>query len=137
MKVLNENGRIPIQILLKFVPKSLIDYKASIGSGNGLVPNRRQAIAWTNDDPVHWHIYAALGGNELKIGHQDSSSNNGYQGDISYSASSSFILAFVACSTAHKNHMMETSHARWFSKQNLFYSEYEMIPLYCSLITAW
>ena len=25
----------------------------------------RQAITWTNDDPVHWCIYAALGGDEL------------------------------------------------------------------------
>ena len=24
----------------------------SIGSGNGLAPNRRQAITWTNDDPL-------------------------------------------------------------------------------------
>ena len=54
---LNENGRIQIQIPLKFVPKSLIDNKASIGSGNGLVPNRQQAIAWTNDQPFHRHIY--------------------------------------------------------------------------------
>ena len=29
----------------------------SIGSGNGLTPNRRQAIAWNNGDPVLWHIY--------------------------------------------------------------------------------
>ena len=28
-------------------------------------PNRRQAITWTNDDPVHWRIYAALGRDEL------------------------------------------------------------------------
>ena len=35
---LNENDRIPIQILLKFVPRS------PIGSGNCLVPNRQQAI---------------------------------------------------------------------------------------------
>ena len=27
-----------------------------------LVPNRRQAITWINDDPVHWRIYAALRG---------------------------------------------------------------------------
>ena len=33
----------------------------SIGSGNGLAPYRRQAITLTNDDPVHWRIYAALG----------------------------------------------------------------------------
>ena len=24
--------------------------------------NRRQAIIWTNAAPIHWHIYAALGG---------------------------------------------------------------------------
>ena len=30
-----------------------IDKKVSIGSGNGLAPNRRQAITWTNADPVH------------------------------------------------------------------------------------
>ena len=35
------------------------------GSGNGLAPNRRQAIIWNNYDPVHWRIYAALGGDEL------------------------------------------------------------------------
>ena len=39
---------------------------ASIGSGNGLVPNRRQAITWTSEDPVNWRIYAALGGDELR-----------------------------------------------------------------------
>ena len=35
--------------------------KASIGSGNGLAPNRRQAIIWTNADPVRWRIYATQG----------------------------------------------------------------------------
>ena len=38
----------------------------SIGLENGLAPNRRQAIIWTNDDPIHWRIYAALGGDELR-----------------------------------------------------------------------
>ena len=28
-------------------------------------PNRRQAIIWTNADPIHWRIYAALGIDEL------------------------------------------------------------------------
>ena len=37
----------------------------SIGSGNGLAQIRRQAIIWTNADPVHWRIYAALGGDGL------------------------------------------------------------------------
>ena len=36
--------------------------KVSIGSGNGLAPNRRQTITWINVDPVNWLIYAALGG---------------------------------------------------------------------------
>ena len=34
---------------------------SSIGSDNGLAPIKRQAIICTNADPVHWHIYAALG----------------------------------------------------------------------------
>ena len=42
--------------------------KSSIGSNNGLASNRRQAIIWTNADPVHWRIYAALGGDELMHG---------------------------------------------------------------------
>ena len=28
--------------------------------------NRRQAIIWTNVVPIHWRIYAALGGDELR-----------------------------------------------------------------------
>ena len=37
---------------------------ANIGSGIGLSRNRRQSqsITWTNADPVHWRICAALGG---------------------------------------------------------------------------
>ena len=36
-----------------------------IGSYNGLVPNSREAIIWTNDGPIYWHIYASLGLSEL------------------------------------------------------------------------
>ena len=54
---MNESDRIPIQVSLKFVPRSPIDIK----------PNRRQAITWTNADPVQWCIYAALGGDDLKL----------------------------------------------------------------------
>ena len=39
--------------------------QCSIGLDNGLAPNRRQAIIWTNADPIHWRIYAALGGDEF------------------------------------------------------------------------
>ena len=64
---LNGDDRIPIRISLKFIPKSPIDNKpAFTGSGNGLAPNKRQAITWTNADPIHRRMYAALGGNELK-----------------------------------------------------------------------
>ena len=38
---------------------------ASINPGNGLAPNRRQAITWTNANPVHWRIHATVGGAEL------------------------------------------------------------------------
>ena len=37
----------------------------SIGLHNGLAPNRRQAIIWTNADPIHWCIYTALWEDEL------------------------------------------------------------------------
>ena len=40
----------------------------SIGSGNGLAPNKWEAIVWANDNPVHWRICAALGGGgEFKV----------------------------------------------------------------------
>ena len=39
--------------------------QVSVGSGNGLAPNRRQVIIGTNANPVHWRICAALGGDEI------------------------------------------------------------------------
>ena len=39
--------------------------KGSIGSGNGMAPNRRQAMTWTNTDTVSRCIYVALGEDEL------------------------------------------------------------------------
>ena len=36
-----------------------------IGLDNGLAPNRRQAIIWTNVYLIHWRKYATLGGDEL------------------------------------------------------------------------
>ena len=36
-----------------------------IGSDNGLAPNRRQVIIWTDDGLVYWCIYASLGLNEF------------------------------------------------------------------------
>ena len=47
-----------------FVPKGPINNFSSFDSDNGLAPNRRQAIIWTNDDIVFWRIYASLGLNE-------------------------------------------------------------------------
>ena len=37
----------------------------SISSDNSLAPSGRQAIIWSNADPVHRRIYVALGGDEL------------------------------------------------------------------------
>ena len=36
------------------------------GADNSLVPNRPQAIISNSEDPNQQHIYAALGGDELK-----------------------------------------------------------------------
>ena len=54
-------GRIPIQISLKFVPKSPIDNKSALVQ----VMARHQAITLTNENQVHRRIHAALGGDEL------------------------------------------------------------------------
>ena len=65
----NEKFCILIKISLKFVAKGQIDnnqVSVIISLDNGLAPNRRQAIIWTNAEPVHWCIYASLGGDELK-----------------------------------------------------------------------
>ena len=34
---------------------------------NGLVPNRQQAMIWTNDGIAHWCMYASLTLNESTI----------------------------------------------------------------------
>ena len=54
-----------IKISLKFVPGVQLTITQHIGLDNGLAPNRQQAIIWTNADPIHWRIYAALRGDEL------------------------------------------------------------------------
>ena len=59
----NENVSLAIIISLKFVPKGPIN---SFGSDDGLAPARWQAIICTNADPIHWCIYAALEGDELR-----------------------------------------------------------------------
>ena len=41
------------------------NHDADISLDNGLVPNRRQAIIWTNANSIQWRIYAALGGDDL------------------------------------------------------------------------
>ena len=61
---------ILFRISLKFVPKGPTDNNSALvlnGSGDGLTPNRWQAITWSNTDPVHWHIYVALWGGELTL----------------------------------------------------------------------
>ena len=52
---MNQKFCISIRISLKFVHKGPIDN----------IPPRHQAIIWTNADPIHQPIYAALGGDEL------------------------------------------------------------------------
>ena len=47
-----------------------------ISPGNGMASNRQQDITWTNVDTVYWGLYAALGGDELKIIIQNISSHD-------------------------------------------------------------
>ena len=58
---LKENDRIPVQISFNYAPRSPIDNKPALVQ----VMARRQTITWTNDDPVQWRIYAAIGEDEL------------------------------------------------------------------------
>ena len=44
---------------------NFIEARSPVGLGDGLEPNRRQAIVWTNADWIHWRIYAALGADVL------------------------------------------------------------------------
>ena len=40
-----------------------------VANGPLMVPyatDQAQAVIWTNADPIHWRIYAALGGNGLR-----------------------------------------------------------------------
>ena len=53
------------KVSLEYVPYGLVDNMAK--SDNGLAPNRRLAIIWTNDDMVQWHIYASRGFVEFSI----------------------------------------------------------------------
>ena len=52
-------GMSPIVFSRHLVPR--ISY--SIVTDNHLTPNRRQAITWASDEPVHWHlhVYASPG----------------------------------------------------------------------------
>ena len=54
---LNENGKIPSQIFLKFVPKSPSDNNSDIGLGNGLAPKRpllEPMLTQFTDTDTHW-----------------------------------------------------------------------------------
>ena len=47
------------EISLKSVPLNPVMW-SWLGNLNGLAPNRRQANVWTNDDTVHWSLYASI-----------------------------------------------------------------------------
>ena len=57
---LNEKFCMLIKNSLKVVPKVAIDNKLALVQI--MAWRRIGAIIWTNADPIHWRIYAALGG---------------------------------------------------------------------------
>ena len=67
----------------------------SIGSGNGLGSNRRQAITRTNDDPVHWRIYAALGEMSVKQ-HGRALATTPVQQEL-YGTTGNIVKSWVSC----------------------------------------
>ena len=75
--------------------------KTSIGLDNGLALNRRQAIIWTNADPVQWHIYTSLGGEELTHG----------KGMFSYR--NRHMICSSGTPKGHRNVLDNTWHSSW------------------------
>ena len=69
---LKENYKISIHISLKICSQESNWKLASIGLGNGLLPNSRQVITYTTADSAHWRIYAALG-DEITFGETSAS----------------------------------------------------------------
>ena len=65
MNLFDKNVWISIKFSLNFIPRGLKDNKSipvfTIGSGNGLEPNKQQAITWANDDPVHFNTLMSPG----------------------------------------------------------------------------
>ena len=59
---MNQKFCISIQISWKFLPKGPIDNKSALVQ---VMAWPWTAITWTNANPLHRRIYAALGGNEL------------------------------------------------------------------------
>ena len=49
-----------IKISLKFVPMGLVNNNPA-NLDNGLAPNSRRVIIWTNANPVHWHMCGTWG----------------------------------------------------------------------------
>ena len=95
----SENGRIPIQISLKFVPKSPIDNKVAFA----------QVIDWHRT--VHWRAYVALGGNELTQKFQNSSVKS-----LLWSVSYMFLINF-------------SMDAIWLFDQNICFCVYPQLEI--------
>ena len=75
MKILLK--KILIKISLKFVPKGPIGINIKC-LDKSLVPNRPQTIILTNADTMDWHIYAALGSDELMMNESHNSWTENY-----------------------------------------------------------
>ena len=60
---MNDKFCILVKILLKFVPKGTIDNNTVLVE----IMARQQAIIWSNADLIHWCIYVALKGDDLKM----------------------------------------------------------------------
>ena len=50
---------------IQFCSLGCYRWEVVISLDNGFMPNRQQAIIWTNNGPVEWYVYVALGGDDL------------------------------------------------------------------------
>ena len=137
-----------------------------MGSDNGLVPNRRQAIIWSNDSLLYWHKDASISFDELPVNlgiasmavglslwllQCQLSSLDGYVDGLVQDCSISIALAMeilqactkpsiykiIQCQAATKHNKAQIAHNFGVVKQTRIASLWKFLCYWMFLVTLW
>ena len=110
--------------------------------------NKRQAIKWTNSDPIHWCIYAASGGDESSLFDQQSAWGQPYDNpNMPQNKYNLHRKPMIHNSSSQSRSQGETTishpHHQWYSQQSFYprgnkyenTSAYSLIPVTCTMIS--